>query len=712
MADAIRNSAGLWINSQVFREEAINFQKTGMYTPDPWGSPAWVEYWEEQRRRIIYGYTVGNATITGEHYFYLNFCPIERVKDTDSKVSRKVLDFPDFWDGDYEYFWVREIARKGVLEAVLGPSNREIINQIMNLEEEHRTERTKKILDSLYLDAIIKPDHYWGGKNLVVGKSRRRGYSYKASSASARNFIINPNSLIILGAADAKYLYPKGLMTMAVNYINFLNVHTAFVMPTDEINRQHHIKASYIEYQDGAKKVGGFKSEILALSYNDNPDAARGKDAYEVLLEEAGAFGSPGLLKASYRATEDCVKAGVIKTGMITVFGTSGDLEGGTADYKDMFENPDKYGMIGFQNTWDNAPNYVGFFHPANRNLEGFYDKQGNSDLAAAKTAILREREIVIENGGTSIDLQQLMQEKPLSPSEAFTAASVNTFPVLELNKQLTFVKHNNLNKIKGQPVQLYRDPETNEVKMQADLRGELNPIETLDGKVTDKTGAVMIYESPIENAPFGSYCIGYDPVTQDEGTSNACVVVFKKTVQGSATKNMIVATWLGRNQDNDDNHKVVEMLAELYNSKVMFENMSQDTKNYFRRIRKLHLLALQPDAVISKAIKKSKVARVFGCHMTMELKADGEKYINSWLLENTDYDENGHAVQNLNRIYSLRMLEELINYRSRSNKFDMCSALMMCMFQREETAIQDSPEYKVSNNDKLKKLNTLFRRR
>ena len=101
--NSIRNSNGIWIHTEVFREDAIHFQKTGMYTPDPWGSPAWINYWEEQRRRIIHGYTVANATITGEHYFYLNFCPISRAEDVNSSKSKKILDFPDFWDGDYNY---------------------------------------------------------------------------------------------------------------------------------------------------------------------------------------------------------------------------------------------------------------------------------------------------------------------------------------------------------------------------------------------------------------------------------------------------------------------------------------------------------------------------------------------------------------------------------------------------------------------------------
>ena len=706
--DYIRSENGLWINSQVFREEAINFQKTGVYTPDPWGSPAWVEYWEEQRRRIMYGYEVNGAKITGEHYFYLNFCPIQRAEDINAKKSKKILDFPDFWDGDYNYFWAREIARKGVLEAILGLDNLDLITRIESLEESHRLEKTKKYLDTLHLDLTIKPAHYSGGLNIVVGKSRRRGYSYKTASTSVRNYLTNPDSLWIMGAYESRFLYPKGLMTMALNYINFINNHTAFVMPTDEINRMNHIKSSYIEYQGGVKKVGGFKSEIMSITYKDNPDAARGKDAYEVTIEEAGAFGTPGLLQASYRATEDCVKAGVIKTGMITVFGTSGDLEGGTADYADMYNNPDKYGMIGFENQWDNEKNYVGFFHAANQNLEGFYDKQGNSDKEGAKAAILKERQTVLDNGGTSLDLQQMMQEKPLSPIEAFTAAGTNIFPVMELSKQLNYVKSNNLNKTKGQAVNLYRDTD-GVVKIEADLSGRLTPIDSLDGNIADKRGAVVIYEAPIPGAPFGSYAIGYDPVTQDDGTSLACIVVFKKSVQGSNTRNIIAAVWIGRNEDNDDNHQVAEMLGELYNSKIMFENMSQDTKTYFRRIRKLHMLALQPDAVISKSIKKSAVNRVYGCHMTRELKSDGEKYIKSWLVKETDYDEDGNKVYPINTLYSIRLLEELINYKPVSNKFDMVSALIMCMFQREETILQDEV-YVTKTNNKLKKLSGMFR--
>ena len=46
--DSVRNPDGIWINTQCFREAANHFVKYGYYTADPWGSPAWFEYWQEE----------------------------------------------------------------------------------------------------------------------------------------------------------------------------------------------------------------------------------------------------------------------------------------------------------------------------------------------------------------------------------------------------------------------------------------------------------------------------------------------------------------------------------------------------------------------------------------------------------------------------------------------------------------------------------------
>ena len=69
--ESIRNSDGVWINTELFREAGNHFMKYGYYTPDPWGSPAWYDYWQEERRRCLHGYTVAGVTystnIIAEH---------------------------------------------------------------------------------------------------------------------------------------------------------------------------------------------------------------------------------------------------------------------------------------------------------------------------------------------------------------------------------------------------------------------------------------------------------------------------------------------------------------------------------------------------------------------------------------------------------------------------------------------------------------------
>ena len=703
---SIRNPDGIWINTQVFREEALRFQKYGAYCADPWGSPDWFNYWQEQRNRCINGYSVGGVRLTGDHYFYLNFCPILKVEDTNAKKSAKIKGFADFWDGDYNYFWAREIAKNGILDS--GLLTKEESEEVFRwkagtLEEALRHKKTlENLFKGLQLEIKIEADYLLGGYNLIIGKSRRKGYSYKNAAVAVKNYLCYPESLTIFGAYEKKYLYPKGIFTMAYNYLNFINTHTAWSMPKDVIDRQDHVKASYIEYKSGVKVERGFKSEIMALTFKDNMDAARGKDALDVYFEESGAFGSPGLLKGSYAATEDCVKAGAIKTGMITVFGTSGDMLGGTADYAEMHSKPLAFGMLPFQNTWDedSEETKCGFFHPITWNMEGFYDEEGNSDTAGAKALELNERKILLDNGATSSDIQKRMQEKPLGPFEAFGMVSVNNFPILELKKQLDLVRSKQLYISKGTPVELFYDGTIGKVVANPILDGTANVIYNYKPSNTSLEGCPIIYEYPSLTAEHGAYKIGYDPYRQEKGSSLACILVYKSVIRDSYTKNIIVAEYVGRPESADDVNYYARLFAELYNTKVMHENEVTHVKDYFRRRKWLGYLALQPDAVIKANVKNSRVARVFGCHMNEKMKDAGEKYIKDWLLEITDYDEHGKPIRNLDKIYSIGLLEELIAYNRKDN-FDRVMALMQVMFQDQESLLGRvySEEKKVNRN-------------
>lgn len=695
--DTIRDSVtGKWLDSSVFREEAIRFINNGYYCNALPNTPDWFEYWNEQLRRCIEGYEINGHKITGHHYFYLNFTQIQLTEgDTSSKSAKKVTRQPDFWDGDYDYFWALEIARNGLFNPnSLASSTSEKEHYKTLTSPEEKAKYKQEILNKLKLRVVPHPDCLDGGYHMIVGKSRRKGYSFKDGAICANIYNTHRKAQIIIGAAEKKFLYPKGTMGMASDYLNFLNEHTAWAKSRDYVDKQDHKKASYMTYVNGRKVEAGYQSEIFALTFKDNPDAARGKDAVIVLLEEAGAFPN---LQSAYSAIYPALTSGAYITGQIIIFGTGGDMESGTVDFADMFYHPDAFGLMSFENIWDeNAKGtYCGFFHPVTWNLEGFYDEQGNSDIEAATEFELRRRDNIIKNSSSLSAIQQHVQEFALNPSEAFLTVSSNIFPTMELRNQLNKLEVHNLDLIKGQAVELVE--ENGRVRAIPDLKNKLKPINSYKPKDKDLSGAVVIYEYPVDNAPRGLYKIGFDPYAQDIGTSLAAIYVYKGNLRGNYNNNTIVAEYVGRLEEADDVNRLALQLAKLYNAEVMHENMISHVKNYFRLQRQLQYLAVQPDAVISKSIKDSTVARVYGIHMSEQLKKDGAKYIKDWLLQVRDYDENGDPILNLETIYSKALLEELITFNMKDN-FDRIMAFMMCMFAVQEEGLQEEYSQEIEN--------------
>lgn len=706
----IRNSEGLWLDTSVFREAGNNFMKYGYYTAEPWGSPAWYEFWEEERRRILEGYRVDGVSITGEHYHYMNYCPIQKTERTDKKISTKVEGFPDFWDGDYDYFWAREIARNGVLFTNNGLSDEEK-ERIYNLDEEERDKKLLELLSSFRLKFKIVPfieekgikiNNLLGGKDLIVLKARRKGYSYKNASVPVLNYFHRPTTYSMLMAYDKKYLFPKGIFTMAKNYINFQNEFCAWRAPSDVVDRNDHIRNSYITYQDGVKIEKGYKSEIQAISFKDNPQAGVGKDCRDIIGEEVGVWGTPGGLKEAISSLEPSVTDGDIRIGMITLFGTANDIARGTVDFADMFTKPMSRSFLPFYDIWGDTEDRIeGFFFPTQMNLVGHYDSQGNSNFKSAIEYEINKRKALEIGGATSSQILQRMREFPLNSSEALTSISFNNFPVRELELQLNKVISMGWQQTKGTPVEFIRDE--GEIKAYPILDNSVEPITSYRDLPINLRGCPVIYEYPIPDAPPGLYKIGYDPIDQERGTSLAAIVVYKGTHIGSYTREMIVAEYIGRYEDPDDIDRLAETFAEFYNTKIMHENMVTGVRNYFRRRKKLHLLAHQPDLVISKNIKKSSVSRVYGCHMDDKLKDAGERYVKVWLLSEIGVDDNGDIVRVLDRIYSIRLLEELISYNRKGN-FDYLSALFMVMFMVEEEEL--GKEYgNESENKKVEEL-------
>lgn len=103
-------------NTDYFRQAAINFQKYGRYTnlrPNPNPNSEFGKWFREEVRRCYYGLVreSDGEWITGDYYFFLNYCPIAKVKTVKGKTGIRVYDFPDFWEGHYLKFHYINKAR-------------------------------------------------------------------------------------------------------------------------------------------------------------------------------------------------------------------------------------------------------------------------------------------------------------------------------------------------------------------------------------------------------------------------------------------------------------------------------------------------------------------------------------------------------------------------------------------------------------------------
>ena len=116
-------------NMDYFRPSAIYYKKHGVYThlrPNPNPNSEYGKWIREEIRRCYEGYIreSDGEWVTGNMYFFMNYCPIPMTKITGkSKKGERVIDFPEFWEGIYYRFHYIEQAQNGGLFNETGGNN-------------------------------------------------------------------------------------------------------------------------------------------------------------------------------------------------------------------------------------------------------------------------------------------------------------------------------------------------------------------------------------------------------------------------------------------------------------------------------------------------------------------------------------------------------------------------------------------------------------
>lgn len=693
-----------FINTYKFLKTAAFFKEHEIYTtsegnfdqPRIFNSHEFNEFWATEEERRKNGMTIEDGQIidgkpaplhiTGKYYGFLNYGRIYRVPDSilekainddyvpDETIDKEV-DFPRFFGSQYMWHQTKEFSR---------------INGFHN----------------------------------IVAKSRRAGYSYMEAWDAADTINMKPKATVILGAFDKKYL-TQGDATakMSLEYLQFLEDHTAFKRLIAKNDTSSEISLGYVK--QGQKVISGYKSKILITSFKDNPDAAIGKDAKDIKLEELSNFPN---FEEMMNVTEPVTRAGRFMVGQITGFGTGGSKAAKWEIFSRNFYNPYSYNFMPFENIWDKGCRHkvCGYFKSYYLDLEPYIDNNGNSQLFKAKK-IVDDEDYVKKTTKSAAVYTVWRSQYARTPLEAFTDNNENIYNTPELNAHIADLEAriNTLPIIDGKVLRIATKNEAGELVNALKLYSnqelkELYPdivthpfIDNVPFKEGDDVhGCLRVYHRPMKingEVPAGIYRAWHDPFGIDKEmkdvnsrNSLGATFIYMRTNEYSPEKgDILVASFVGRRGTMEEYNRELLDILDYYNAKLLFENDRGQIINDFKKWKRLDRLVPEPQIEWEKELQ-GKNNRGYGISMgspTGNRILRGHVFHRDFIYECRSTNDDGKQLLNLHYIYDLPYLKELRKFNLGGN-FDRISAMLVGMYDRKEVLMKPFTN-KSTNNSK-----------
>lgn len=657
-------------DTDYFRPSAIHYQKYGCFTklkPNANPNSEYGKWIREEVRRCWEGYVrpSDGEWITGDMYFFLNYCPIQLIKKDNKGKSIRTIDFPKFWDGHYY--------------------KSHYINQCRS-EGSHAAELA----------------------------SRGKGKSYFAAAMLAKRFILGESIDVrkkvqcVATASERKYIQGANqLLDMFQYYIDFCANNTEF--PRQRITSSLQNLSWTMGYVDSETNTRrGTENSVIGITSKDDESKLRGSRGVLYLLEEAGSF--PRLLNL-YQVLRPSVEDGGSVWGLIYLYGTAGDSDSDFSSMQELMYNPRGYNIKAVNNVYDKegqGRKSFTYFFPGYMNRADCYDKDGNSDVNKALVEILLDRYKVKYNSTDINAITKRIAEIPITPQEAILKTKDNIFPIAEITKRL--------NEIDNNP-NFFDDVYIGDLAFNKQGKVEFTPttdipirdFPTKDNKVQ---GAIEIYEMPQEvhgKVPNERYILSLDNYENDQAQSMSLGSIFVLDLW----TDRIVAEYTGRPMFVDDLNEICRKLCLFYNGKVMVENNKKNTFAYFSRMNSLHLMADTPEYLKNKQILK---ASTFGnaskgCPAIVAVINFAMERLRDWLLKPVTIVEevNGEAISstipNLHFIKSRASLKELILYNPAINVDRIMSLCQLMLYREEKMIIYQGDPKRAEKRDNFKYL-------
>jgi len=417
-----------------------------------------------------------------------------------------------------------------------------------------------------------------------------------------------------------------------------------------------------------------------------NTEVAAGTTAKSFIMEEIGKYS----FASTFQAAEPSFKGKYGWRAIPMLIGTGGSFDNGK-DAEAFFYNPNSHNFLAIEQPdgkktglflsgiyrqdckerkklgdWLREEEKI--FH-ATPELDKIIINVANKEKAVK--IILAEREALKSNPDRTLYLKQIMYF-PLTAEECFLSSQENMFDVEAARRQQQKLL---INERTGTPVTLFTNTEG---KVSHEFSDKL-PISSFPLKQTDlKDAPVVIYEFPLENAPFGLYVAGIDPYRQGKSSyssSLGAVYIYKRmnTISGEKYQDMFVASYCARPDKKEIWEEQARLLIKYYNARTLCENDEISFIDYMISKGDAHYLERQPQW-LTEIVPNTTVRREYGIHRSAEkirtfLHGAFKKYMEETIYKETDKDGNTITeIQGISKILDPVLLEEVIQFNDDLN--------------------------------------------
>lgn len=626
----INKEQGLDFNPDWFTETRKTFQRTGKYCQYKRNSKAYADFWIKEYIRCREGLTVNNYTVTGDHYFFLNYYQLMDLS-TQKAGTGRLYDFPKFFVAQYEFF--------------------------------HYLEMCKKLR-----------------KNVVLMKARGIGFSEMDASLAANTYNCRRNSVTVIAAQQDNYV--SKTLDKVWKALSFLNDYTGggFFKLRQVNDTQYLKKASYYKMVNGQKVESGWMSQIQGI-VADKPNKIRGDRTDLLIYEEFGSWSNS--IKAFIQG-DALVGIQGQKFGIKVAGGTGGDSGAALEGLRTMYENPTDYDILPFKHNHTSTGEYAltGYFIPAFTvvNTPECMDSRGYTDPEKGKAFYDAQRAKMASNPKSLIIYAA---EYCYTAEEGFSQEGDNKFNKLNIAEQitqLTILKKGPKIDVGNIEYTFRNNQHTPEnitgVHWKSNPNGKIHilehPIWTLERK-NEEDGTISKV-----NEMKGLYVIGIDGIdigasqTSDytKDASDFCLVV-KKRVYGMSEP-QYVAIYKDRPDSVIDAYKIAIKLAKYYNAMINVEATRTGILTWARDNNALQYFMKRPRATLVDIVRGR--TSQYGTPATKAIISHQTDLIADFT---NDY---------CHTIWFREMLDELHKYNDENKrKFDIIAAMGMAELADEE---------------------------